>query len=366
MRGWSFPIGRVLGVEIRIHSFFLILLGFSISFGIYTSDNGGRGFLLWCMLVAAVIVREAARGLAAACYGLELRSLLLLPTGGLPTYASTNTYEKSPEDAIQKRMTFVGPAANLVCGGILAAVVAAVSPEINLFARPWVTPASLMKAFIWVNILLGLVNLLPATPLDGGRLVPGGFNKPGANGLLSFGQMIAVGLVLLGVLTGGVWFVMIGFFVMFGSHMENQGLLLQTSVETVTMRDVMLTDYSTLSASDTLEDALERAIHTLQDVFPVVRGGTIVGAVSRQSILEALQAGGNSYVQGVMARTFEIAHPEDALVQTLRRIAGTGGTQFVPVLEGERVVGIVTPHHLSQSIRLRSQLPRRGRERDER
>jgi predicted transcriptional regulator len=154
--------------------------------------------------------------------------------------------------------------------------------------------------------------------------------------------------------------------VLLGAHMEDQGLLLQTEVDTITMRDVMLTDYSTLSASDTLEDALERAVHSLQDVFPVVRGGTIVGAVSRQSIVDALQAGGNSYIQGVMARTFEVARPEDPLVKTLRRIAATGSAQFVPVLDGERVLGIVTPHHLAQSIRLRGHLPRRQRERDAR
>ena len=158
----------------------------------------------------------------------------------------------------------------------------------------------------------------------------------------------------------------IGLFVLVGARVEGQGNLLRDEVGAVTLRDVMLTDYTTLSASDTLEDALERAIHSLQDVFPVVRGGTIVGAVSRQSILEALTAGGNSYVQGIMARTFQTAHPDDALVTTLRRIAGTGGTQFVSVLESERVVGIVTPNHLSHSIRLRNHLPKPPRDRQAR
>jgi hypothetical protein len=91
-----------------------------------------------------------------------------------------------------------------------------------------------------------------------------------------------------------------GAFVLLGAHMENQGLLVQSDVDTVRMRDVMLTQFSTLSASDTLEDALQRAVHTLQDVFPVVRGGNLVGAVSRQNIVEALATSGNSYVQGVM------------------------------------------------------------------
>ena len=81
---------------------------------------------------------------------------------------------------------------------------------------------------------------------------------------------------------------MMGGFVLIGAHMEDQGLLLQTDVDAVRMRDVMLTQFSMLSASDTLEDALQRSVHTLQDVFPVVRGANLVGAVSRQSIVEAL------------------------------------------------------------------------------
>jgi Zn-dependent protease/CBS domain-containing protein len=361
-----------------MHAFFLLLLGFSISFGVYDSGSGARGFMLWWMLLIAVLFREAARAIAAACFGLDLRSLLLLPTGGLPTYGmgdATLAPARAAETAAQRRMALVGPAVNILCAAIAAAVILAVAPGIDLFSRPWVSPAHLLKAFVWVNLLLGGVNLLPAPALDGGRALPRGLGtaaapgRPTIPGLKSFGgigQVIAIALVIAGVLLGSVWFIMIGFFVLLGAHMEDQGLLLQTEVDTITMRDVMLTDYSTLSASDTLEDALERAVHSLQDVFPVVRGGTIVGAVSRQSIVDALQAGGNSYIQGVMARTFEVARPEDPLVKTLRRIAATGSAQFVPVLDGERVLGIVTPHHLAQSIRLRGHLPRRQRERDAR
>jgi Zn-dependent protease/CBS domain-containing protein len=362
MRGWSFPVGRVLGVEVRMHTFFLVLLGFSISYGISMSNSGGRGFLLWAILLLAVLVREGARAIAAVFFGLELKSLLLLPTGGLPTYSVS---EAEQGNGVQQWMALVGPIANIVFGLVTGALLLTVAPELNLYARPWVTPGHLLKAFVWINLLLGVVNFLPAVPLDGGRRIRNGLDQAArtvtrTKQLASIGQVVAIGLVLAGVLTGSIVLIVFGFFVLIGAHMEDQGLILQTEVDTVTMRDVMLTDYTTLSASDTLEDALERAVHSLQDVFPVVRGGFIVGAVSRQSIAEALSAGGNSYVQGVMSRTFEVAKPDDALVNTLKRISGVGTTQFVPVLEGDRVVGIVTPHHLSQSIRLRGLLTRRG------
>ena len=363
MRSWSFPVGRVLGVELRMHTFFLVLLGLSISYGIYATNSGGRGFLLWTALVAAVLLREAARAIAAAYYGLELRSLLLVPTGGLPTFTNPDDEHTAK---LQQKMVPIGPITNILFGLVIGGLILTIAPELNLYARPWVSPAHLLKAFVWINLLLGAANLLPAAPLDGGRRATtrSGLDLAARTGNKQFGsmgQVVAIGLVLAGALTGSIVLIVFGFFVLIGAHMEDQGLILQNEVDSVKMRDVMLTDYTTLSASDTLEDALERAVHSLQDVFPVVRGNIIVGAVSRQTIAEALSTGGNSYVQGIMARTFEVSHPEDPLVQTLRRIAGAGTTQFVPVLEGDRVVGIVTPHHLAQSIRLRGHLTNRQR-----
>jgi Zn-dependent protease/CBS domain-containing protein len=347
-----------------MHAFFLVLLGLSISYGAYRVNQGGsgaRGLVLWGILVFAVLLREAARAIAAAYFGLELRGVLLLPTGGMPTYGVA---ESDMAASVRQRMALVGPIVNIAFGLVVGALILTIAPEINLYARAWVVPEHLLKALVWINLLIGVVNLLPAAPLDGGRRMRNGLAQAGtvtrAKQLSSVGQIVAVGLIVGGLLTGSTVLIVFGFFCLIGAHMEDQGLILQTEVDTVKMRDVMLTDYTTLSASDTLEDALERAVHSLQDVFPVVRGGIIVGAVSRQSIAEALQAGGNSYVQGVMARTFEVARPDDALVQTLRRIAGAGSTQFVPVLEGDRVVGIVTPHHLAQSIRLRGHLTRGG------
>jgi CBS domain-containing protein len=167
--------------------------------------------------------------------------------------------------------------------------------------------------------------------------------------------LIAFALIVAGVWLGNLWLVFMGPFVLLAAHMETQGLLVQNDVDTVRMRDVMLTQFSTLSASDTLEDALQRAVHTLQDVFPVVRGGSLVGAVSRQGILDSLATNGNGYVQGVMTRRFQTALPDDSLVKTLRRIMGEQGAQLVPVMDGERIVGIVTPQNLSQSMGLLNQ-----------
>jgi Zn-dependent protease/predicted transcriptional regulator len=360
MRGWSFPVGRFLGVDIRIHTFFLLLLVLAISYSSVSGSTGARGFGLWMILLAAIAIREIARAIAAAYLGLELRSVLLLPTGGLQTYTTPESTELASTPEMQKRIAVVGPIANIIFGLVLAALVITVAPQINPIERPWITPSRLLRASIWINLLLGAINLLPAAPLDGGRVFRGEFAKShgaikGMRAAAGLGQAIAIALILAGLVMTNMWLVMLGVFVMIGAHMEDQGLLLQTDTDSVRMRDVMLTEFTTLSASDTLEDALTRSVHTLQDVFPVVRGSNLVGSVSRQGIVEALESDGNGYIQGVMTRSFQTAQPDDSLVKTLRRIMAGHGVQMVPVIEGDRIVGIITPQNLAHSMGLLNQ-----------
>lgn len=369
----------------RIHAFFLLLLFAFMALGSIAGYGLSRVFALWLILLLAVVVREIARAVAAAWFGLELRGLLLLPTGGLITFATIDATERAGTPGMQLRMAAIGPVASAVFGLLIAGVVLTVAPGVELLARPWISPGHLIRALVWLNLLLGAVNLLPAFPLDGGRLFgqetgpaeepkgPSGVGGAlglgrgfargfGGGGLRSgIGQIIAVVLVIAGVMWGNTWLIILGPLILLGAHIENQGLMIQSDVDAVRMRDVMLTQFSTLSASDTLEDALQRSIHTLQDVFPVVRGGNLVGAVSRQGIVEALTTQGNSYVQGVMTRSFQTAQPDDSLVKTLRRIMGDQGAQLVPVMEGERIVGIITPQNLSVSMGLLSQSRRMRR-----
>ncbi len=389
MRGWSFPVGRYLGVEVRIHAFFLLLLAMVIGFGSLTGSSSGRGLMLWLLLLFAVAVREGARALAATWFGLELNGILLLPTGGLLSFATPEATQRAAEPPMDQRMAVLGPLASIGFGLLLAALVLAFAPGVNLLQRPWISPFHLLRAMVWLNLLLGAINLLPAFPLDGGRIfrhtlagvaaqekgerqsaASGSAAAPGLSAGFRWrlgaglGQWIAVALIVTGLLMGNPWIAIMGAFVLIAAHMETQGMLVQSDADSVLMRDVMLTQFSTLSASDTLEDALQRAVHSLQDVFPVVRGGNLVGAVSRQSIMEALASGGNSYVQGVMTRSFQTAQPEDSLVRTLGRITAGQGAQLVPVMQGERIVGIVTPQNLSQSMGLLNQSRRIRRPED--
>lgn len=381
MRAWSLPLGRWFGVHLRIHYFFILLLLFCVLSTNFSGVVAWRGVMLWFLLFAAVLGREAARALTAAWHGLAVRSILLLPIGGLFSYASPEMAERASEGWTQWALTAAGPLSNLLFAALVAALVAGATSQVPIAALPIVTPSHLMRSTVWLNVALALINFLPAYPLDAGRLMRSGFSRTrgmaqatrSASGL---GQMIGIGAVVAGLALLAVpnthlaaavspWLIMGGFFVFIGAQLEDQGVLFQSVVETVRMRDVMLTDFDTLSPSDTLSDALYKAIHSLQDDFPVVRGPNLIGVVSRQGIIQALRHDGNGYVQGIMSRAFQVAQPDDSLGALIRRI-GSGRLSLIPVAESGKIVGIVTWQNLSSSMGLLAEYRRLERGGDDR
>ena len=141
-----------------------------------------------------------------------------------------------------------------------------------------------------------------------------------------------------------------GFFVAIGAQLDDQGIAFQSVVDTVAMRDIMLRNFTFVSPSDTIQDALGKAIHSLQDDFPVVRNEEIVGVVSRNALLSSMRIEGNGYIQALMARNFLVAAPEDTLGKTMRRLRA-GRVGMIPVADEDgRVLGMVTFQNLRQSM----------------
>ena len=364
MRGWSFPLGRWFGMDLRIHTFFVLLLGICMGYASMLQMSQWHGFALWLLLLIAVLARETGRAIAAAYQHLPIRTVLLLPIGGLMSFANAESVERASELSMQIRMAIVGPLVNLSLALLCWLTIAGMAPGLNLLDHPLITPGHLVRSFVWMNVFLGALHLLPASPLDAGRVLRSQFARrqdrtQAARAVAGLGQMIAVIIFLLGIFLQNPWLATAGFFIFIGSQMEDQGALFQSVVDTVYMRDIMLTDFSLLSPSDTLEDALGKAIHSLQDDFPVVRGRNVVGVVSRQGIADALRAEGNGYVQGIMQRSFHVARPEDSLGATISRFSGRG-MSLVPVTDGERVVGIVTLQNLMHSMNLFAEKRKRG------
>ena len=342
-------------MDVRVHLTFLFLLIFVWFTQSATMGAGGaaRGLALVAIIFASVVLHELGHALVARRYGLVVRSIILLPIGGMTLMDEPSPEQSNPGRDI--RISLAGPLVNLILGAICAAVVLAVAPQVNLLGQPFVHAENLPRSVVWSNIFLGAFNLLPAYPMDGGRVLRALLTKrmdyvAATRRAVLIGQGLAMVMMLVG-LAWNVWLVLIGFFLFLGAQMEDRSTLFQSLLETVRMEDVMLTGFSVLSPADTLEDALNKALHTLQDDFPVVRGSQMVGVINKQRIVDALRREGNGYVQSAMMRTFDIAERSDTLAAAFRKL-GARGLTMIPVVDDLRLVGIVTLQNVTRSLAL--------------
>src|SRR5258707_1271136 len=164
------------------------------------------------------------------------------------------------------------------------------------------------------------------------------------------GQVFATIFMLMGMLWN-IWLTLIGFFLFIAAQLEERSAVFQSVLETVHLEDIMLRDFATLSPADTLEDALDKAVHSLQDDFPVVRGSDMVGVISKQRILDALRLEGNGYVQAVMNKLFEVSARQESLASAFRKLTARN-LSIIPVVEDQRLIGIVTLQNLMHSMAL--------------
>jgi CBS domain-containing protein len=369
----SFPLGRFFGVDLRVHITFPLLLLFTCAFSVATTGGISRGIGLWIAVCLAVAVRELARAIAAAYIGLELRAVFLLPIGGVMAFTSKGPRSVQPDARI---VSLTGPIANLVLGFLLLGAAYAFDPQVSLFAQPWVGTGHVLRSFIWTQFILGLVSFLPTPSLPSPSmlrsLAPRNASQKAANadaepsasatpnaarGLLpafSLGTGLALGMIVGGLVAGSLWLTIAGVFMLLGSQISSATPTNSPEAQAILVREVMLTEYTLLSSSDTLQGALERTIHSLQDVFPVVRGDRLVGSIARQTITERLFVDGDSYLQGIMTRNLQMANPSERLLDALGRAANLGASEFIPVVEDDgfalRMIGILTPQSLNRAV----------------
>src|ERR1035438_5336743 len=231
MRGWSIPLGRWMGVEMRVHLFFPLLAVVCL---VLSASEGGlyapiRGMGLFMVLVAAVLVRETARLLVAAWLGLRLRAVLLLPIGGLFAYANPESQENANQGFGQFALAFTGPLANAATALVLAAAFLGAGGQVPLLDLPLISSAALVRSMVWMQLGMALLHLLPAYPLDCGRLIRGSFAPqhgfaPTGRPAPGIGQGLALVFMVGGMMLRSPWLFFAGFFIMIGAQVEDQGV----------------------------------------------------------------------------------------------------------------------------------------------
>ena len=365
MRSWSIPVGRLFGIEIRIHLTFLFLLVFLWSTATQDATAALRVLGLEGIVFGSVILHELGHALVARGSGIPAKGIILLPIGGITILDEARAIP-DPVNAWQRdiRIAAAGPLVNLLIAGTSALVVISAVPGFPLLAKPLIHWSALLRSLVWVNVYLGLFNLLPAYPMDGGRVLRALFSRRmdmvrATQRAVRIGHVFSVLFMMVGMLVStrpetrwdGYWLMMIGFFLFVGAQLEERSAMFQSVLQSVRLEEVMLTDFATLSPADTLEDALDKAVHTLQDDFPVVRGGDMVGVISKQKILDALRAEGNGYVQAAMNRIFDVASKQESLASAFRKLSSRN-LSIIPVVDEQHLVGIVTLQNLMHSMAL--------------
>ncbi len=360
MRSWSIQAGRILGIDLRIHVSFLFLLVFvwMTTVSDLGADGIGRGIAFTFLVLVSVLLHEIGHRFAGMHLNRAGRPVLLLPLGGVTVQEEPEREPLHIRDEL--RIALAGPLVNIFLAFVGAAILIGIAPEVKLSARPLLIPSNLPRSFVWMNVLIAAVNFLPAYPLDGGRIVRAVLSQRmdpvlATRRAVSIGHGFALLLFLLGI--WNTWAMLAGFFLFLGAQLEDRHAVFHAVMQQVHLEDVMLTDFSTLSPADTLEDALQKAVHTLQDDFPVVRGSEMVGVVSRQRIVQALRSGGNGYVQSVMCRVFSAAQSGDTLASAFRKLTSHGVT-LLPVVNSGRLVGIITLQNLMHSMSLLAEAKR--------
>ena len=358
MRSWSISAGRIFGVELRIHWTFFLLPLFVWYTEYAAHRTEGRGLALVAIMFACVLAHEFAHALVARGSGVQAKSIILLPIGGITQLDDSQPAVDTKLAPWKRdiRIALAGPLMNLVIAFVAGAIILLVAPQVGLRTWPFLHAGNLPRSVVWANLYLAGFNLLPAYPMDGGRVLRALFSRhmdsvQATRRAVSIGQAFATLFILGGMLWPNYWLTLVGLFLFIASQMEERSVVFQSVLERVHLEDIMLTDFATLSPADTLEDALDKAVHCLQDDFPVIRGNDMVGVISKQKILEALRVEGNGYVQAVMNRIFEVAQKGESLASAFRKLTARN-LSIIPVVEDQRLVGIVTLQNLMHSMAL--------------
>ena len=374
MRSMSISVGRLFGVDVRLHFTFLLLPLFiyGMEYAAHKgSANGTRDVALVGIILGCVAAHECGHMLAGRRFGLVPKAMILLPLTGVTIYDESKLEKPQTPALVWKRevqMAVVGPLVNFGLAFVSVVIILGTNRGIDLWKWPFLLAGNLPRSLVWANLYLALINLIPAYPLDGGRILRAYFARStdpsvATRRSVSISNAISMVLIVAGLFSD-TWLTVVGVIIFSAAQLEERALVFQSVLDNVRLEEIMLTDFATLSPADTLEDALEKAVHSLQDDFPVVRGSDMVGVISKQRILDALRAEGNGYVQAVMNKIFEVSVRNESLGSAFRKLTARNSS-IIPVVEDQRLVGIVTLQNLMHSMALLAESRKLRREENE-
>jgi Zn-dependent protease/predicted transcriptional regulator len=356
---WSWKICDLAGIGVYVHATFLILVVW-IGLSYWQSEQSitavieGVGFIL--ALFGCVVLHELGHALAARRYGIATRDITLLPIGGVARL------ERMPEDPKQEIVVAIaGPLVNVV---IAAAIYGGLFISGNIISDEQMTLAGspFLIRLMLVNVILVVFNMVPAFPMDGGRVLRAvlatrmdyaAATQQAAN----IGQAIALMFGLLGLFTNP-FLIFIALFVWIGAAAEASMAQMKSAIGGIPVRTAMLTDYRSLQPDDELADAMELTISGYQKDFPIIQDGKVVGLLNQADMLAALtKSGPETSVQKVMQTDVKFADSHEMLEAVLARLEQLG-LRTMPVTHDGQLVGLITLDNIGEFIMIQAALTR--------
>ena len=355
---WQWKLGRFAGIDVYMHATFLLLLGwvgysYWLEHGQWSDVINGVLFIL--ALFVCVVLHEYGHALTAHRYGIKTQDITLYPIGGVARL------EKMPENPVEELwVALMGPAVNVIISAVLFAclfLTGSLVPVTNLS----VASGSFIERIMLVNIWLVLFNLIPAFPMDGGRVLRALLamrmeyvraTQIAAN----VGQGIALVFGFIGMFTDP-FLVFIALFVWIGASQESGVAQMKNIVSGIPVARAMITDFKTLSPRDTLAQAVGLILAGSQHDFPVVDAvGQVAGVLERDTFMRALtQHGQSAPVMNFIRRDLPEVDSYDMLEGVLTRLQESN-LKTLPVLHAGQLVGIITMENISEYLMIRSAL----------
>jgi Zn-dependent protease/CBS domain-containing protein len=361
---WAWRAGRLIGIDVYVHVTFPLLFGW-VAFRARAGGASGRAILAALALTLAVflivVLHECGHALIARRFGIRTRDITLLPIGG------TARLERMPRPPRQELLIAIaGPAVNLV----LAAILYAGSQLFGVgvlreLSRPAIaiTPASAAAQLIAINVGMAAFNLIPAFPMDGGRVLRAilamrSRDYARATGAAArVGRAFAVVFAVVGILLlESPTFALVAAFVWIAATSEALAVRRSAALEHVPLARVMITDFRTLAPNDNLARAATLAIEGFQEDFPIADRGTLVGMLTRRDLLRGLvEHGTDAFVGDVMRRGVPTVSIDTRADSAVEQLAASGGATM-PVLRGQELVGVLTADNVAEFLSVRAAL----------
>jgi Zn-dependent protease/CBS domain-containing protein len=362
-------IARVIGIPIYLHFSWLIIFGliaWTLSTGYFpaqspdlpASSYWAKGLVASLLFFVSILLHELGHACVALRQGLRTRSITLFIFGGVAQL------EKDPRDGrAEFWMAAAGPAASLALAGLFY----------TLASLPFLgaSAAAVAKYLALINLMLALFNLVPAFPMDGGRLLRGALwgplGKARATGIASgAGTFFAFLLIFAGVFSlvrgdslGGLWYILIGWFIKDASLSSYQQVRLDEALRGVTVREAMVETVATIPGSGSVaEAAREYFTRTGFGSYPVTRGESVVGLLCLKDVMRlSAEERDATSVQGAMRPLTDalVIDPDVPLPDAIARMA-QAGTGRLLVMHGERLVGLLTMHGVIRRLKMREEL----------